>query len=299
MENDNLICESRLSRTWPSLGDFVQIVLASISRFYRFLARFSGRRRRSGLKAAPCSMRLALPYFVLLVFSYLAAITDACSSRSTPKPRPPLPTARPNITFDTYVCPPNYAKEYCLSGGTCFTVKIGESILFNCECADGFMGQRCEFKDLEGSYLPTRKAVLLETASIASGATIAVLLVVFAGVSMYIHIQRRHKQQRLAAGTCCVDGSGGDIERRLPFARRCNSAPLTKIPRANLHSQRAAVLSSAEKGDCVTSSVYISVDLIPPRVQPSLQTAPLHAPSRSAPTITSPDPQSQRHIVEC
>nr|CAD7396069.1 unnamed protein product [Timema cristinae] len=58
---------------------------------------------------------------------------EACSSRSTPKPRPPSPTARPNITFHTYACPPAYAKWYCLNEATCFTVKIGESLLYNCE----------------------------------------------------------------------------------------------------------------------------------------------------------------------
>ena len=46
-----------------------------------------------------------------------------------------------------------FSSSYCLNGATCFTVKIADSILYNCECADGFMGQRCEFKDLDGSYL--------------------------------------------------------------------------------------------------------------------------------------------------
>lgn len=64
-----------------------------------------------------------------------------------------MPEIRPNITFQTYQCPEAYAKWYCLNGATCFFVRIGESILYNCECADGYMGQRCEFKDLEGSYL--------------------------------------------------------------------------------------------------------------------------------------------------
>ncbi|MPD02590.1 Protein spitz [Portunus trituberculatus] len=59
--------------------------------------------------------------------------TEGCSSRSTPKPRPPSPTMRPNITFQTFACPPAYAAWYCLNGATCFTVKIGESILYNCE----------------------------------------------------------------------------------------------------------------------------------------------------------------------
>ena len=66
----------------------------------------------------------------VLTFRYFP---DACSSRSTPRPRPPSPTMRPNITFQTYACPPAYAAWYCLNGATCFTVKIDRSILYNCE----------------------------------------------------------------------------------------------------------------------------------------------------------------------
>ncbi|KAF0770472.1 protein spitz-like isoform X3 [Aphis craccivora] len=60
---------------------------------------------------------------------------DACSSRSTPKPRPLQPTERPNITFHTTPCPNVYAKWYCLNDATCFAIEIGESVLYNCEQA--------------------------------------------------------------------------------------------------------------------------------------------------------------------
>ncbi|XP_042896184.1 uncharacterized protein [Parasteatoda tepidariorum] len=91
----------------------------------------------------------------ILYISSCFTITVSCSSRSTPnRPRPTtIATTRPNITFQTYACPEAYAKWYCLNGATCFAVKIRDSILYNCECADGYMGQRCEFKDLDGSYL--------------------------------------------------------------------------------------------------------------------------------------------------
>nr|XP_040580825.1 protein spitz-like [Lepeophtheirus salmonis] len=100
------------------------------------------------------------------VFLFLVGVllrgSEACSSRSTPKPRSPIHSAiRPDITFQTYACPPAYAAWYCLNGATCFAVKIAESILYNCECADGYMGQRCEFKDPDGSYLPARKKLYL------------------------------------------------------------------------------------------------------------------------------------------
>jgi len=103
-----------------------------------------------------------LYHFLVLVLLIFAQAADCCSSRSTPKPRPPSHSAmRPNITFQTYACPPAYAAWYCLNGATCFTVKIADSILYNCECADGYMGQRCEFKDLDGTYLPTRERLFM------------------------------------------------------------------------------------------------------------------------------------------
>ncbi|XP_077280351.1 uncharacterized protein LOC143907426 [Temnothorax americanus] len=162
------------------------------------------------------------PYLTtILLLSYtLFGIADACSSRSTPKPRPPTPTDRPNITFHMYACPPDYAEWYCLNGATCFTVKIVDSLLYNCLCANGYIGQRCEFKDLDGSYLPSRQRVMLETASIAGGATIAVFLVVIICITAYIHCKRKQKELR-SSNNCVdtVDGPGRDLELR-PFSNR-------------------------------------------------------------------------------
>ncbi|XP_015174887.1 PREDICTED: protein spitz-like isoform X3 [Polistes dominula] len=154
---------------------------------------------------------------------FLARLSDACSSRSTPKPRPPTPTPRPNITFHMYTCPPDYAQWYCLNGATCFTVKIVDSLLYNCLCANGYIGQRCEFKDLDGSYLPSRQRVMLETASIASGATIAVFLVVIICIAAYIHCKKKQKELRTSSNCFdTVDGPGRDPERR-PFSNQGRS----------------------------------------------------------------------------
>ncbi|XP_052902125.1 uncharacterized protein LOC128309708 isoform X2 [Anopheles moucheti] len=131
---------------------------------------------------------------LLEFYKFLTRNSDACSSRTTPKPRPPSPTPRPNITFHTYKCPPAYAAWYCLNEATCFTVKIGDSLLYNCECADGYMGPRCEYKDLDGSYLPTRPRVMLETASIASGAIGSLVLIIIGWCCWCI---RRHQQRKL------------------------------------------------------------------------------------------------------
>nr|CAH0101284.1 unnamed protein product [Daphnia galeata] len=161
---------------------------------------------------------------IFLAFSLQTA--EGCSSRSTPKPRPPpslpspTPAVRPNITFQTYACPPAYATYYCLNGATCFTIKIGESILYNCECTDGFMGQRCEYKDLDGSYLPLREKIMLERASIAGGATVAVVLVVIISIIFYTYVRQQRKEQRLASfDQVTVDR----IEIRSRSCSSCNS----------------------------------------------------------------------------
>ncbi|NP_001280493.1 uncharacterized LOC100141824 [Tribolium castaneum] len=193
--------------------------------FHRFLARFSGRRRslyRYNPKYPP-----PWAFLVLVLASSLFSIVDACSSRTTPKPRPPAPTARPNITFHTYECPPAYAAWYCLNGATCFTVKIGDSLLYNCECAEGYMGPRCEYKDLDGSYLPSQRRFMLETASIAGGATIAVFLVVIVCVVVYLQYKRYNKMSR--ASTDCVDGHSTPLNTPT-FGTRWRTSPPADIP---------------------------------------------------------------------
>ncbi|XP_055390043.1 protein spitz-like, partial [Condylostylus longicornis] len=122
--------------------------------------------------------------------------TEACSARTTPKPRPPpTPTPRPNITFHTYKCPATYAEWYCLNDATCFSVKIGDEILYNCWCADGYMGPRCEYKEIDGSFLPTRPRIMMETASIASGATLAFIIVLILCLILYIRYKQNLKQK--------------------------------------------------------------------------------------------------------
>ncbi|XP_062565699.1 pro-epidermal growth factor-like isoform X1 [Armigeres subalbatus] len=196
------------------------------STFFKFLARFSGRRRISYRLRRISS--LLFPYVaIFLILSTVCRVTDACSSRTTPKPRPPSPTARPNITFHTYKCPPAYAAWYCLNDATCFTVKIGDSLLYNCECADGYMGPRCEYKDLDGSYLPTRPRVMLETASIASGAIVALVLAVI--VWCYICVQKHQQKKRLEITNGGVDTVDSSVRRPRPFgSHHLQTIPLSE-----------------------------------------------------------------------
>lgn len=77
--------------------------------------------------------------FKIDFFNFYFLSADACNSRTVPRPRTtPAPqvsttTPRPNITFQTFTCPPDFATWYCLNGATCFLVKIGDGQLYNCE----------------------------------------------------------------------------------------------------------------------------------------------------------------------
>lgn len=156
---------------------------------------------------------------------------NACSSRAISKPRPEAtpppdnviatteatPPQRPNITFPIFSCPPTYAAWYCLNDATCFTVEIHNEILYNCECAIGFMGPRCEYKEIDGSYLPTRSRVMLEKASIVSGATLAVIFMAMCCVVLYLRHEKQSKQKlhdssvRGGGGGAEGDGAGSDV----------------------------------------------------------------------------------------
>ncbi|XP_055841149.1 protein spitz-like isoform X2 [Episyrphus balteatus] len=185
-------------------------ITTASNEFFKFIARFSGRRRSPGIN---------LEAIVLLVIISLFS-TSACSSRTVPKPRPPppSPTPRPNITFHTYSCPPNYAAWYCLNSATCFSVKIGDEILYNCECAVGYMGPRCEYKEIDGSYLPTRPRAMLEKASIASGATLALIFVLILCLTWYMRCQQKQKARRLEQADCGMDVVDGMMKpEKRPF----------------------------------------------------------------------------------
>lgn len=104
----------------------------------------------------------------------------------------------------------------------------------NFRCAEGYVGPRCEYKDLDGSYLrtyfvifnilmqnrnlsclilfstATRPRVMIETASIASGATLAFILMIILGIVMYVRWHQQQKKDRLeqdiSNGVDTVDG---------------------------------------------------------------------------------------------
>ncbi|KAH8412434.1 hypothetical protein KR009_001994 [Drosophila setifemur] len=207
----------------------------------------------------------------LLLIGCLAypACIEACSSRAAPKPRPSISssmsgtalpptqapvtsttmrttttTARPNITFPTYKCPETFDAWYCLNDAHCFAVKIADLPVYSCECALGFMGQRCEYKEIDNTYLPKRPRPMLEKASIASGAMCALVFMLFVCLAFYLRFEQRaakkafelEQEQQLeyedddqcecCRNQCCQAGDEPEVllERKLPYYMRLEHA---------------------------------------------------------------------------
>ncbi|KAI1285295.1 hypothetical protein HDE_11764 [Halotydeus destructor] len=53
-------------------------------------------------------------------------------------------------------CPEPYKKYYCLNNSKCLRISNSYFLEYACECAHGYVGRRCEFKQLsESIFMPT------------------------------------------------------------------------------------------------------------------------------------------------
>ncbi|KAM7351780.1 gurken [Cochliomyia hominivorax] len=55
----------------------------------------------------------------------------------------------------SFACTGQFLTDFCLNGGRCFRVPLGNQSLFSCECADGYVGERCESKSVNGVFVPS------------------------------------------------------------------------------------------------------------------------------------------------
>jgi len=322
--------------------------------FYRFIGRFSGRRRESRCfkshkgggdselldnlhmgvvsphgcdrvcdltpttPATPCPcprprIHHHLRWFsqgqfslLLLVLVALLSSADACSSRSTPKPRPPSPTMRPNITFQTYACPPAYAAWYCLNGATCFTVKIGQSILYNCECADGFMGQRCEFKDLDGTYLSSSERLRMAASVRNAGSSVTfgvIVIIVGTAIGAVVFTRKRNRARmrhieqirREAAESCEPNHPRGfQTPDREIWWREAETSP-QQSPKTPSTPSPCRPLRPKETESCFCQSISASEDNLSCKQQ-ILSSPGQHSASSAPADLRASDQSSQcRH----
>lgn len=107
-----------------------------------------------------------------------------------------------------------FEENYCLNGGKCYNFTIANSTMPTCECADGFMGERCESKYLDGTYLSMRKSKIhIETASIYYGAFLALIAVL---VLLYF----LHCFQVNSGGSSATSGSSSSKQLLLKKSKK-------------------------------------------------------------------------------
>ncbi|OQV25767.1 putative Protein spitz [Hypsibius exemplaris] len=101
-----------------------------------------------------------------------------------------------NASIPHFDCPSAYQKWYCLNGASCFAVKIGDTILYNCRCTVGYQGQRCEYKDTDESYSYSRSRHMIKQATIAGVTTAAIFIVLILITAITIYLRRRREKQQ-------------------------------------------------------------------------------------------------------
>ncbi|XP_039759140.1 protein spitz-like isoform X2 [Pararge aegeria] len=194
------VIASRISSKSPSNVKIVSLALAPRVRRERTVRPVGSVRTMRSLVAW---------WAVASVVWWCGGPAGACSSSISKRPARPARPARPpqprlNVTFPTFKCEPDYSEYYCLNGGACFTVVISDSPIYNCECRSGYVGPRCEFKDLDDSYVLTSRQLLMETASIAGGATVAVFLAILVCFGAWVRLRAPRGVRLCARDALCV-----------------------------------------------------------------------------------------------
>lgn len=98
------------------------------------------------------SLSTITTYITTRTTSSIITTSSESSPSSTFKPdhgdKPQI--AQPKIP--KIPCSYEFEENYCLNGGKCYNYTIEQFYIPSCECAEGFMGERCENKYLIGSY---------------------------------------------------------------------------------------------------------------------------------------------------
>ncbi|XP_063774925.1 pro-epidermal growth factor isoform X3 [Pseudophryne corroboree] len=98
----------------------------------------------------------------------------------------------------TRECPASY-EDYCFNGGVCMYFPVLED--FGCTCVRGYIGERCQFDDLEW-WAPHATETRIRNVTI--GVSLVVLLVVLGLVSFVIYYYRHQRVRSRDTDVCHV-----------------------------------------------------------------------------------------------
>ncbi|XP_068259540.1 pro-epidermal growth factor isoform X2 [Nyctibius grandis] len=125
---------------------------------------------------------------------------------------------------DIVGCPPSY-ESYCLHGGVCNYVSDLED--YACNCETGYVGERCQFSDLEWWEQQHAERVKMRNITIAVCVAVLVLLLLLGSLAAYCHRSQNLYKKNLYAEAIRDGSSGADSENVTPTSnksRECNGS---------------------------------------------------------------------------
>lgn len=227
------LCEDR-NCSWPSIQDLFSLVksfldlcgkgvlllLTVIAHLCNSFLRVSWLGSGSAL-----SPRLLLCRFVVLLSPWLFQISNACSTRPSPKPRPPRPYWRVDETLPKFNCTKDYEELYCLNKGSCFMqMNIHDVPTPYCMCF-GYYGRRCEYLDIEDRHLPTIQRQRIETAAISVAVTLLIMIAFLLSVTVYVYRRRMKYPRTVYDTTDSIPDRPFSIRRRDQLGMRRTQRP--------------------------------------------------------------------------
>ncbi|XP_009067760.1 PREDICTED: pro-epidermal growth factor-like, partial [Acanthisitta chloris] len=137
------------------------------------------------------------------------------------------------VQGDIIGCPPSY-ESYCLHGGVCNYVADLQD--YACNCVTGYVGERCQFSDLEWWEQQRAERLKMRNITITVCAAVLVLLLLLGFLAAYCHRSQNLYKKNLYAEAIRDDSSRADSENMTPTSNKsqfavvkeCNSSLETK-----------------------------------------------------------------------
>ncbi|KAM6361371.1 pro-epidermal growth factor [Alca torda] len=137
------------------------------------------------------------------------------------------------VQGDSVGCPPSY-ESYCLHGGVCNYVSDLQD--YACNCVTGYVGERCQFSDLEWWEQQHAERVKMRNITITVCVAVLVLLLLLGSLAAYCHRSQNSYKKNLYAEVVRDASSRADNENVTPTSSKSrfavvkegNSSPETK-----------------------------------------------------------------------
>ncbi|XP_051474972.1 pro-epidermal growth factor isoform X2 [Apus apus] len=121
------------------------------------------------------------------------------------------------VQGDSIGCPPSY-ESYCLHGGVCNYVPDLQD--YACNCVTGYVGERCQFSDLEWWEQQQAERVKMRNITIAVCVAVLILLLLLGSLAIYCHRSQSLYKKSLYAEAIRDGSSRADKENATPTSNK-------------------------------------------------------------------------------